>query len=70
MDEADGLPPEERFRGLEGRDALEALRRSRKGEYKNDNGKFYKDTKKIIPTLVKENEPRSFQDAVERRLLA
>jgi hypothetical protein len=64
----DKKPEESRFEGfsIDSKNMLEALRRSKKGEYEGDkDGQFFKDAATIIPSLVK-NE--SFMEAVDRRL--
>jgi hypothetical protein len=62
--------PEQRFKGFttDAQNMLEALRRSYSGEYKEDKGSFFKDSAKLIPALVKNEEPKSFEDAVNKRM--
>ena len=62
--------PEQRFKGFttDSQNMLEALRRSYAGEYKDDNGTFFKDSAKLIPALVKNEKPKSFEDAVSERM--
>jgi len=70
IDSENKKKPEERFKGFttDSQNMLEALRRSYAGEYKDDNGNFFKDSAKLIPALVKNEEPKSFEDAVNARL--
>lgn len=62
-------PEDSRFKGFstDAQHMLEALRRSKAGEYKSDaDGQFFKDAARLIPALV--DNKNSFQDAVEDRL--
>lgn len=60
---------ENRFKGfsVDAQNMLEALRRSKAGEYEDDaDGQFFKDAARLIPALV--DNKKSFQNAVEDRL--